>query len=290
MRYYYLEHEKNPQGLYTRDELRSLLEKGLIDVDTLVACAGDAHWRKLSELFSELSDKCSTWNKNEPLCPYCKHALTSDSHLCANCGRSMYCPRKGLFGTFFYVIKGSFNYKGRAGRREFWLFYLAYFLFYMCIFWLEDYLSKPSVCDSDVITDSELLLSEISNHFMDSYTDIVLSSSFTSIYCLLMLFPFLAVSVRRLHDIGISALPVVIGSISYLIGSVCVFWFLFSLPNISLDTLKDTQFIDYKLFICPFIIIVSYFCFFVMSVFLLVSMFIPGHAGNNQYGPAPLSK
>ena len=286
MRYYYLDHEKKPQGLYTRDELSSLLEKELITVDTLVACAGDSHWRKLSELLSESSVQCSTWNKNESSCPYCKQILTSDSHLCANCGRSMYCPRKGLFGTFFYVIKNSFNYKGRAGRREFWLFYLAYFVFYLCISWLDDYLSKPIVCDSDVISDSELLLSDISNHIMDSYSGFV----FTSIYCLLMIFPFLAVSVRRLHDIGISALPVVIASFSYLIGTVSVFLFIFSLPNISLDTLNNMQTIDYKLFIYPFIVFVSYFCLFVTSIFLLVGMFIPGHAGNNHYGPAPLSK
>ena len=290
MRYYYLDHEKKPQGLFKRSELNSLLEQGLITEDTLVACAGDSHWQKLSDILSETREGCSTWNKKESSCPHCKHILSSDSHLCAHCGKSMYCPRKGLFGTFFYVIKNSFNYKGRAGRREFWLFYLAYFLFYMLITWLEDYLSTPVTSDSEIIVNSEMYLSEISNLIMDSYTDIMLSSSFSSIYSSLLIFPFLAVSVRRLHDIGISATPVVIGSISYIIGSVFVFLFLCGMPDMSIDALRNTQTIDYKIFIYPLIIILSYFGFFVMSIFLLVSMFIPGHAGNNHYGPAPLSK
>lgn len=290
MRYYYLDHEKIPQGLFTRSELNSLLQQGLITEDTLVARAGDSHFQKLSVILSETNEECSMWNKMQPVCPHCKHTLSSDSHLCSHCRKSMYCPRKGLFSTFFYVIKNSFNYKGRAGRREFWLFYLTYFLFFMLITWLQDYLSTPVTSDSEMIVNSEMYLSEISNLIKDSYTDIMLSSSFSSIYSSLLIFPFLAVSVRRLHDIGISATPVVIGSISYIIGSVFVFLFLCSMPDMSIDALRNTLTIDYKIFIYPLIIILSYICFFVTSIFLLVSMFISGHAGANQYGPAPLSK
>ena len=290
MRYYYLDHEKIPQGLFTRSELNSLLQQGLITEDTLVARAGDSHFQKLSVILSETNEECSMWNKMQPVCPHCKHTLSSASHLCSHCRKSIYCPRKGLFSTFFYVIKNSFNYKGRAGRREFWLFYLAYFLFYTCISWLQDYFSMPVMGDSELIVNSEMNLSEISNLIMDSYTDIAYTSSFSSIYCLLMVFPFLAVSVRRLHDIGISAKPVVIGSISYAIGSVCIFLFLFSMPDMSIDAFRSSQIIDSKLLIYSLIIALSYICFFVTSIFLLVSMFIPGHAGANQYGPAPLSK
>lgn len=291
MRYYYLDNEKKPQGPYTVEEMNSFLNSGLISEDTLIASAGESTWKSLSSVFAALEEvKSSTWNKHEFLCPYCKHSLSSDSHLCAHCGKSLYCPRKGLFATFFYVIKNSFNYKGRAGRREFWLFYLTYFLFYMFFSWLDNHLSQPVIFDSESIDDSNVSLSELSNHMMNSYTDVILSSSFISIYCLLMLFPFLAVSVRRLHDIGISAAPVVVGSISYIIGTCSVFAFLCNLPDTSFEVIKDAQFIDIKLVVYSLLVLLSYLCFFLTSIFLLICMFIPGHTGINQYGPAPLSK
>jgi uncharacterized membrane protein YhaH (DUF805 family) len=105
-----------------------------------------------------------------------------------------------------------------------------------------------------------------------------------------MLFPFLAVSVRRLHDIGISAAPVVVGSISYIIGTCSVFAFLCNLTDTSFEAIKDAQFIDIKLVVYLLLVLSSYLCFFVTSIFLLICMFIPGHTGINQYGPAPLSK
>lgn len=75
---------------------------------------------------------------------------------------------------FLYVLKNYAVFKGRARRREYWMFELFYFLFGVAAF-VIDYVLGFTKDGSGVIS---------------------------SIYSLAMLVPSLAVGVRRLHDVN----------------------------------------------------------------------------------------
>lgn len=299
MRYYYLDKEHKPQGPYTVDELNSFLKSGLISEDTLIANAGESTWKSLSSVFSETEEvKCSTWNNHETNCPHCQAILRSDniSSVCPECGKSMYCPKRGLWGTFIYVIRNAFNFRGRAGRREFWLFYLVYYLIYLLLSEIARYYTaeQTRVYELNVENTGDSFLPVIEcirNYFSD--TVVIASLSIVSLYCLLMLMPFLSVSVRRLHDIGISAAPVIFGCISYalvaicLIGSLLMSFFLFDIISFTHDINMQTAIIA---LIMMLVFVISAIFFFIISIFMVVCMFIPGHPGSNKYGPAPSIK
>jgi uncharacterized membrane protein YhaH (DUF805 family) len=74
---------------------------------------------------------------------------------------------------FLAVIKNYASFSGRAGRREFWMFYLVYILIFIAI---------------SIV--SAILPSSIA----------IVFSILTLVFALGMFIPTLAVSVRRLHD------------------------------------------------------------------------------------------
>jgi uncharacterized membrane protein YhaH (DUF805 family) len=74
---------------------------------------------------------------------------------------------------FLAVIKNYAGFSGRAGRREFWMFYLVYILIFIAI-----------------AVVGAILPNSIAFVF----------SALTGIFALAMFIPTLAVSVRRLHD------------------------------------------------------------------------------------------
>lgn len=299
MRYYYLDNEKKPQGPYTVEEMNTFLNSCLISEDTLIASAGESTWKSLSSVFSALEEvKSSMWNNHETVCPYCHAIIASDnsSSVCPECGKSMYCPRRGCWRTFVYVIKNSFNFRGRAGRREFWFFYLVYYLVYILLSEIVRYSTAEQTeayeLNIEKSGDSFLpVIEALTNYFSD--TVVIASVSAVSLYCLFMLIPFLSVSVRRLHDIGISAAPVIAGCVSYTLVTVSLFG-LFLMSSFLSDIVLSMQDIDIQeaiiAFILMLILIVSAICFFLISIFMMVCMFIPGHPGSNKYGPAPSVK
>lgn len=301
MRYYYLDKEKKTQGPYTVEELKTFLQSGLISEETLVASAGESSWKSLASVFKSLeAEKSSTWNSNETRCPYCSAALDSDnpSAVCPHCGKSMYCPKRGIWGTFVYVIRNGFNTKGRAGRREFWLFYLVYYLIYLLLTEISRYLTseQTKVYELQLAEEpmEENFLLPIMNA-MSSYlsdTVVCVSLSVVSLYCLLMIFPFLSVSIRRLHDIGISATPVYLGCMLYITGMLS-FLALILIPYPLNESILFTEGFDNQATMMLFALscaCISALFFLLTSIFMLVCMFIPGHPGSNKFGPAPSIK
>ena len=80
---------------------------------------------------------------------------------------------------FLKVVKNYVGFDGRAQRKEFWMFTLFHFIIYIVLGII------------DIVIGTYSYMSNI--------------GLFTGLFVLAMLLPALAVSVRRLHDIGKSA-------------------------------------------------------------------------------------
>lgn len=79
---------------------------------------------------------------------------------------------------FLKVLRQYADFEGRARRKEFWMFVLFYALFSICAAFMDDLMDT-------------------------AYSDDPLSGGMLSTaYALALFIPALAVSVRRLHDIG----------------------------------------------------------------------------------------
>lgn len=76
--------------------------------------------------------------------------------------------------TFFQVLKKSLVFKGRAGRKEYWLFTLVNTLIYLAILCIENFVTGKWTTET----------------------------IFASVYMGLTALPSIAVGVRRLHDTG----------------------------------------------------------------------------------------
>lgn len=85
---------------------------------------------------------------------------------------------KSLLENYKAVFKKYANFKGRAGRREYWLFFLANFL--------------------------AMIILTIAGNFITGFR-FDFGEILARIYDLVVLIPSLAVCVRRLHDTGRSA-------------------------------------------------------------------------------------
>lgn len=94
---------------------------------------------------------------------------------------------------FIKALKQYADFKGRARRKEFWLFILFYFIFYV--------------------------LAVVLDNVLGITIDYMYVGPVTSMFSLVMIIPNLSVTVRRLHDIGKSGWFIFIGLIP-VIGSI----------------------------------------------------------------------
>lgn len=293
MKYYYLNSEKKPQGPYSKEEMQSFLNSGAINDETLAAVAGDSKWKALKDLFSsEEQEECSTWNMELGNCPHCKLALEGKNvpENCPECGRCIQGHSKGLWGAFIYAIKNSFNWKGRATRTEFWGFYLFYYIIYQVLNAISNALI-PTDADEALQKSAESedlgqLMEGFATYFQD--VSVITILSVTSIIWLAFLFPFLSVSVRRLHDTGRSAFAVIFGAISYTAFMGSVIWFI----GVMMCNLADTEVMepcnmpDFSFAMLS--LMVNSMIFFAIHIYLFIMMVIPSQKGPNKYGPSTI--
>ncbi len=91
-------------------------------------------------------------------------------------------------------FKRYFDFKGRATRSEFWYFLLFFILAYVVV-WLIDHLFLPPILNLKDLPFGDLL----PGGYVDNYVGITVL-----LYRPIMAIPTLSVTVRRLHDVGIS--------------------------------------------------------------------------------------
>lgn len=293
MKYYYLNPEKELQGPYSKEEMLSFLQTGLITGANLAAAAGDSNWKTVAELIDQEETRCSTWNNEIGNCPYCGVRLTGPyvPEKCPDCGRGLQGHTKGLWYAFIYALKNFFNWKGRATRTEFWGFYLFYYVFYQVSNLIGNALIPAEINTQLAVAGESGNLSTVGEAFSAYFQNATVQATMgiQIIFTLVLLLPFLSVSVRRLHDTGRTAFPVIFGLFSYfaLLGSTVWFVYLvmFSGKGMLLSSegviTSDFAFATLSLF-------VNLLIFGVLSIYLFIMMILPSHKGANKYGPSTI--
>lgn len=270
MKYYYLDSEKKVKGPHSWAELKEMYDNGILNEETLAAAAGENGWKPLSDLLKENGDDCSTWNNSE--------SVNSDL-----------APSGGLWWTFTTAIKKSFVYKGRASRKEFWGFFLFYYIFSLVIEYLSGLLVPAYVSSlfehqmeqASAANDVDLAILALQG--LCSEPMVILGTSIYWIYMILITFPFLSITVRRLHDTGRSAAPVIIGCIAHLAFVLSILYMCYTVVACTFDANSPHGF-DQHL-VAPIVLVaVSFLFLLVISVYLLVMMLLPGQCGTNKYG------
>jgi len=94
---------------------------------------------------------------------------------------------------YIKVLQNYANFKGRARRREYWMFALVNFVFSLCAIFVDNVAG---------------VISEDQNYGI-----------VTTLYSLFVFIPSLAVSVRRLHDVGKSGWMILVSLIP-LVGAI----------------------------------------------------------------------
>ena len=96
------------------------------------------------------------------------------------------------FDWFKKVIKNTFNYKGRARRKEYWYYILVASIIILIGFTLDGILDTPD--------------------------------TLSGLAGFILFFPSLAVTIRRLHDIGKSGWWYLISAIPFIGSLILLFW------------------------------------------------------------------
>ncbi len=235
-RYYYLNSARTkPLGPHTTTELRNMLASGAISAATEVAAEGDKQWVPLSSVLMNQSTlpslpplpdvtedlppvPGSIPPANMPFipqpgpatdgpagaCPACGQELKTEGlqlpPSCPNCGHHLRPQQDTLWRHALAAFTRPFTWKGRSRRKEYW----SAFLFYMLLF-------TPLVLAATItivaVTISVLNKTSGVQEAMASpdMLPVWIAGGIMAITALYFTLVFLAVSSRRLHDIGRSA-------------------------------------------------------------------------------------
>ena len=173
---------------------------------------------------------------------------------------------------FIKCFKQYVDFKGRARRREFWWFTLINFIIafilmiFMMVPMIKGMLNDPDMMEA--INDAGIYGSSAldDEYTMQMYSMMMHTPAFYvyCIYCLLILLPSLAVTVRRLHDTGRSGwwiIPLYVGSM---------------LSNLA-------NFINCSAGVKVVLMLIS----LAAAIVFIVFMFLDSQEGENKWGPNP---
>jgi len=119
-------------------------------------------------------------------CKQCRKEIVKDSKYCRYCGYKILIEDStalGVFGTLTATFRKSIDFRGRASRREYWLFVFAIYTTSFILGSLEE--------------------------LLDLYPEVE-GSVFSSVFSLIIIVPWLSVGIRRMHDVGKSGINLVI--------------------------------------------------------------------------------
>lgn len=185
MKYIYLSTDKKIQGHYSASEILSLLQDGVIASTTLVAAAGDNHWRPASSFTFDVTEtECSTWNKEEVILSRCGDDSSG----------------VGLLPG----ISRIFTWQGRLNRKKFCFIGSTLAVISMLMVSSSSWIISPELTEEILAKSSGM---ELTIDFVKSLRwYIILYAYFLIISWPILFFSVLSLMVRRFHDVGLSAI------------------------------------------------------------------------------------
>lgn len=299
MKYFYLSPDRKPQGPYSADELRALRTSGAIDDDTLAAAAGETSWHPYRELnLGEEGEAVPPPVGPRTLgnCPFCGQEIvaTETPAECPHCGKTLHPGTGNLWLNFLSCMRRYVCFRGRAGRTEFWSFFLFYFIITYVVSNVWD-LAVMSIYDIPAdLKEQVVATDEVADviAMMKPYWEgCLVSMAGEYLFPLLFVLPFYGVTVRRLHDRGHSAASVVLSLIGYgcLYGGIAA---LIALQLPILDHPEQAEAVIEQLFVqqgtafrAVAAIGLGGILLGVTGIYMLVCCILPTKEGPNKYGP-----
>lgn len=168
---------------------------------------------------------------------------------------------KSLWGHFVDCVSRNADYRARATRREylgFQIFYTIFFLLYLVCLWITFLEIAKNFDASDLPPVEESIASTL------AWILVILYLIFSPIFLFVSAFASIAVTIRRLHDRGIS-------------GKVVVGHVLLAIPTIVTTLNLDNRDVAFTIL---FITLAYY-------AWIVVQCLLPGDEGDNEYGPDP---
>lgn len=297
MKYFHLTPEKQPRGPYSAAEMRALHASGVINDDTYAAAAGDANWRPYRELRLDADDSEAAPTEPQTLgsCPFCRQDIigTETPAVCPHCAATLHPGTGNLWGNFLSCMRRYACFRGRATRTEYWSFYLFYLIISSVAeqVWksfLSLFYDVPADLQDQVkmAGDLEDILTSLSPHA----EAILMAVCGQFIIAAALWLPYMAVTVRRLHDTGRSAAVL----LWYFGGAVLVggglLWFAFLLYTAGLNEEVFALLCenDSILPIAVGAMAAGMVIFLISALYLFICTLLPTKKGANKYGPSSM--
>ena len=264
--YYYLDTNQKPTGPFTHEELRSLLQRGIIFPDTLIAQKGADTWQKYGEVFPDeaacsddlppIPDAMKKTTHPAGHCPKCgAEILTERDELPLRCLTCQFPLRPESSTNVASCLRHSFvqyvGIRGRARRAEF----LWFVLFYM-------------------VTLGVML------QCLPSLYDLA---------SLLLFIPSISLSVRRMHDTGRSGWCIAAPLLLQIVGAgICFAGGISTIIHVIRN--MDQPDLPINAIISPLLIaglIVCGVAILAELYYFIIAMFWDSQRGPNKYGPSP---
>ncbi len=212
MNYYYLNSYRQPVGPLTEEQLKSAIHTEALLPESLVLPQGYGEWVSLSSLPEMAEELAAIANSSMGACPSCGKDITGFimPARCPHCGYEMALPpedRENMWKHFVFSMKKSFTLRGRATRMEYW----SFFLFSGIIQMVFQSVATTVIPLIFFLADTGRVWIESEEYQLILGVVILLVSL---IPALLMMIPYITVSVRRLHDIGASGWWIPAGFVS----------------------------------------------------------------------------
>lgn len=254
--YYYLDADRKPCGPLSLEKLLEMHAEGALSGDVLAAKVGGEKWQPLRALTPEGR------SAGVGPCPKCGVELALQEgelpELCPTCGKRLRPKDFGFLACVYSAFAQYASFKGRATRAEYWWFYL----FTVIISFPLSILAEFAAAAATVANPSPAL---------------VLLIGINTCFALGTFLPSLAVTVRRLHDVGRSGWWLVLVPALY-VGLLFVMG-----VAISLSIAHGNRVALYTLSALGIILCVS---LLVLVVLLCVCLLSDSRRGSNPYGPS----
>ena len=267
--YYYLTPDQQIKGPFELDDLLQQMKDGQLGKEVMVAKKGAPRWLPLERLTPEARYAAVG------ACPQCKAVIRlEDAELplhCPDCGIELR-RREDTWGSCLRsVFSKLLTFHGRATRAEYW-----WYILFLCIIGMViNFLLNSSSLWATVVTSDN-------------------AETMFIVYCVLSLvvyvagtFLTLSVTMRRLHDVGVSGKWVILNAVFGLLTAILAQNFTPQLT--SADSLQELIALFHEITSSP--VFIYYSICWLISIIINFACFIwtlrDSQRGSNVYGPSP---